>query len=689
MLRTSDELFISTMKPHKGVSRDTISRWIKTILCLSGINIAVFTAHSTRAASTSAANKAGVPLKDILKYAGCIRDVLNRDNPTYLYPFMQFLKNEASINVLQFNLACEDFNTRILSPELSQGELVELHNMAKDLYKTYCSHTAQDRIKFDEKIIEELQEIVEGPPDQVLRLRTSTPLFKAYDHTYNLLENTFLPLFHQSDPFYTMLCGSRDPTSITKSSSRQPEKKSFGFSNIGHKLKGVFKSGDMRSLPEGENFEDADRLTIASCSSLDDEVSESLELELPDFTVDLSTWRVCIPRVGARPEPDNMKKQFLVFIIDVRRVGMTSSTQINGTRYNEFYVLESKLAEFHGDLLLDCQLPPKKIVGTGKQEFIEGKKELFEQYLQKLLTKPFLKGSQLLFSFLTTEEQFTSSFLPDINLGKMFKSGAMKLVKEKGKHLETFLQTFEQSTISPPPRSSKSERRGSDVSLKSTSSEKLCGGLYENNANCSTDSFNSNASSSSYDCVNVASEPQDQCQEIEGAYDIFVYIARYVYSVPDWFHHILMTGRILAKSTIENYLEWFIEQKIDQVSQEHRVVRLVHLLRVLIYCRTDEEKRERFQKTLQGSLDFIPKPFVSVVGRSNHENGTKLLLEVLQQPKLNKQCRNFLQADPSKEVLLDVSSTSSDSSDDQFISPLTRLGQGNVSRSLDQRMKFR
>ena len=40
-----------------------------------------------------------------------------------------------------------------------------------------------------------------------------------------------------------------------------------------------------------------------------------------------------------------------------------------------------------------------------------------------------------------------------------------------------------------------------------------------------------------------------------------------------------MTGRILFKSTLENYLEWFIGQKIEQVSQEHRVVRLVHLLR--------------------------------------------------------------------------------------------------------------
>ncbi len=33
----------------------------------------------------------------------------------------------------------------------------------------------------------------------MIRLQTTTPLFRAYEHAYNLLENTFLPLFHQSD----------------------------------------------------------------------------------------------------------------------------------------------------------------------------------------------------------------------------------------------------------------------------------------------------------------------------------------------------------------------------------------------------------------------------------------------------------------------------------------------------------
>ena len=45
-----------------------------------------------------------------------------------------------------------------MNPDLSQGDLVELHNMAKDLYKSYCSPNALDRIKCDENIVTELRD---------------------------------------------------------------------------------------------------------------------------------------------------------------------------------------------------------------------------------------------------------------------------------------------------------------------------------------------------------------------------------------------------------------------------------------------------------------------------------------------------------------------------------------------------
>ena len=44
---------------------------------------------------------------------------------------------------------------------------------------------------------------------------------------------------------------------------------------------------------------------------------------------------------------------------------------------------------------------------------------------------------------------------------------------------------------------------------------------------------------------------------------------------------------------------------------------------------------------------------------------------------LTFQCRNFLKVNPSQDVVLDVSSTSSESSDDEFVSPIQKWSTGN------------
>lgn len=65
-----DNLLLTCKKPFKKASSQTISRWIKQILAESGIDIKVFSAHSTRHASTSAAASAGVCIDTIRKTAG-------------------------------------------------------------------------------------------------------------------------------------------------------------------------------------------------------------------------------------------------------------------------------------------------------------------------------------------------------------------------------------------------------------------------------------------------------------------------------------------------------------------------------------------------------------------------------------------------------------------------------------------
>ena len=64
------KLFLSYVRPHKPVSRDTISRWTKETLRRCGIDTKVFTAHSTRSASVSKANEKDVPVHEIMAKAG-------------------------------------------------------------------------------------------------------------------------------------------------------------------------------------------------------------------------------------------------------------------------------------------------------------------------------------------------------------------------------------------------------------------------------------------------------------------------------------------------------------------------------------------------------------------------------------------------------------------------------------------
>lgn len=70
-LRTDvQSLFISFKQPFRAVSSQTLSRWVKVTLKNSGVNTEIFTAHSTRHASTSAAKRNGVDIETIRKTAG-------------------------------------------------------------------------------------------------------------------------------------------------------------------------------------------------------------------------------------------------------------------------------------------------------------------------------------------------------------------------------------------------------------------------------------------------------------------------------------------------------------------------------------------------------------------------------------------------------------------------------------------
>ncbi|XP_051252056.1 sorting nexin-14 isoform X5 [Dicentrarchus labrax] len=561
-----------------------------------------------------------------------------REQQDLLFRFMNFLKQEGAVHVLQFCLAVEEFNDRILSPELSDSEKMMLHEEVKKIYETYCLDESVDKIRFDPFIVEEIRNIAEGPYPEVVKLQTMRCLFEAYEHVLSLLENVFTPMFCHSDEYFRQLLRGAESPARNSRMSRNTSKRgeSFGISRIGSKIKGVFKSTTMEGamLPSYGLVEGEDDMVEEATMVLEDD-SPLEAASTPSTPRNLSAWNITIPYIDFYDD-DVKRERIPVFCIDVERndrkaVGHETEHWSVYRRYLEFYVLESKLTEFHGSFP-DAQLPSKRIIGPKNYEFLTSKREEFQEYLQKLLQHPELSNSQLLADFLSPhsmESQFLDKMLPDVNLGKIIKSVPSKLIKEKGQHLEPFIQSFFNSCESPKPKPSRPEL--TILSPTSENDKKLFNDLFKNNANRSEMTEKRHNQNYFMEMITV-----------EGVYDYLMFVGRVIFHIPDWLHHLLMTGRILFKNTLEAYTDFYLQYKLNQVVQEHRLVSLITLLRDTVFCesslpRSTQDKQKRAKKTFEEMMTYIPDFLGKCIGEEAKYEGVRLLFDGLQQPVLNKQ----------------------------------------------------
>ncbi|MPC94188.1 hypothetical protein E2C01_089344 [Portunus trituberculatus] len=70
LLQSGIRLIVSFVKPHQPVSKDSISRWIKIVLGLAGIDTTMFTAGSVRPEVATKAKALVVPIHCIMARAG-------------------------------------------------------------------------------------------------------------------------------------------------------------------------------------------------------------------------------------------------------------------------------------------------------------------------------------------------------------------------------------------------------------------------------------------------------------------------------------------------------------------------------------------------------------------------------------------------------------------------------------------
>uniref|UniRef100_A0A673CV65 Sorting nexin 14 n=1 Tax=Sphaeramia orbicularis TaxID=375764 RepID=A0A673CV65_9TELE len=568
------------------------------------------------------------------------------DPTSALVPFLQRYSDIRSkkpskslrASFIQLFYPTEEFNDRILCPELSDSEKMMLHEEVKKIYETYCLDESIDKIRFDPFIVEEIRNIAEGPYAEVVKLQTMRCLFEAYEHVLSLLENVFTPMFCHSDEYFRQLLRGAESPARNSRMSRNTSKRgeSFGISRIGSKIKGVFKSTTMEGamLPSYGLVEGEDDMVEEAMMVLEDD-SPMEAASTPSTPRNLSAWNITIPYIDFYDD-DVKRERIPVFCIDVERndrkaVGHETEHWSVYRRYLEFYVLESKLTEFHGSFP-DAQLPSKRIIGPKNYEFLTSKREEFEEYLQKLLQHPELSNSQLLADFLSPhsmESQFLDKMLPDVNLGKIIKSVPSKLIKEKGQHLEPFIQSFFNSCESPKPKPSRPEL--TILSPTSENDKKLFNDLFKNNANRSEMMEKRHNQNYFMEMITV-----------EGVYDYLMYVGRVVFHIPDWLHHLLMGGRILFKNTLEAYTDYYLQYKLDQVVEEHRLISLITLLRDAVFCessqpRSAQEKHKRAKKTFEEMMNYIPDVLGKCIGEEAKYEGVRLLFDGLQQPVLNKQ----------------------------------------------------
>lgn len=228
------------------------------------------------------------------------------------------------------------------------------------------------------------------------------------------------------------------------------------------------------------------------------------------FSRDLTTWRVSIPHIDSG---DNQT----LYMIAVHNAAEEKSWSVL-RRDQDFYALRTRLAEFHGDKeLSDSPLPSRK----NPHSSCAINKQRYEDFLEKLLSKPVLRSSELLYTFLTMPnlKPCFANYTPDI--GILYQNMAYKLRKEKGQNLDKFMTIFLASTNLKSDHTDvgvevSNEENGADIKKKGR--HDLLSGVFGDNLHLDTNFQNLSSSLSEHSHV------QGACFCIADAGKFFVFV---------------------------------------------------------------------------------------------------------------------------------------------------------------------
>ncbi|KRY49378.1 Sorting nexin-14 [Trichinella britovi] len=365
--------------------------------------------------------------------------------PATLFAFVNYLKHERA-DLAPVRFLC---STNEILVKLRKGDVERLARARNELHQLCDQHDDQLRSTVGEAGVAVLRSALETSDPASFGRLAAGPLETAHAGTLRMLERRHETAFRQSS-FYFQAVFSPETGEIMDESldgeQGDEEKAERRLENQQpHEEIHVHIDEDQDEDEDDDNDKDNDKDDLLLNNKNSDNNSGSSRRHL-------SGWKVAVARVEPRREV-NSGRTIYVYVVEVEDEMQDRWTV--DRRYGDFYALESKLVEFHGDQLLKpFPLPAKKTFGgRASRTFVASRRPDFDQFLKRLLANPLLKGSQLLLAFLSVRGQWTPSVARPFDVIRKMPS-VVKLSRERGQNLTGFLKNF-----APTNTSSSNTRR--------------------------------------------------------------------------------------------------------------------------------------------------------------------------------------------------------------------------------------
>ena len=205
------------------------------------------------------------------------------------------------------------------------------------------------------------------------------------------------------------------------------------------------------------------------------------------------------------------------------------------------------------------KLPSRsKLFGGKGLDVLQTKLEPFQDFLVKLLQKPNLKKSDLLFIFLTSKAEFTEA-----SSRKSVRSvPSIKLTKERGQFLQSFLNLYKSSTQNPPPKPGRVA--GGDDQVDGVKMAAVYG---DNTRDMDT-------------CL-VPSLGPSQHHHVSGLFDIIIFLSIRLCSLPEYIIRLLSSIRWLVADSFNHIIHYLLASKLDKLLNSGRIAHLIAVIEVM------------------------------------------------------------------------------------------------------------